>query len=706
MRTRASFSPIQQGFDAATIPAITRGFSIKSNRPPEVCQPPFDIPPDTHFEDFREELEISINQCLESSAISFAVHKIESVCKALALTNEVEQVYSFILNKITEFAMKIPGRVGELTSAEEIGEFWEDILNKINVSVITFSSLCRKEKELPSYQKEFYKALNESYNKNVELYEKASELIIQAYNDTRESMASETLKMQISFLESTDLFNTHFLPLLIDSVLEVIKPSIDDVIKSGIVEYLQTAQELCEREETLAAKILPQAALRKLTSSVNSTVFTQNLASFVAKNLKDLVELNDSNSISICAKLSSATNTTSAFTQDLANVFQEEVEKCFQTDDPIPKILELYGAMSKFVNAAFGTNSARVLSAGFEKGFRVDDEQTARKLEIAIHKDFPTRVDVAPYVGLFRMLRCKDVFQSYHTLYLNRRALELSSEQLESDRKFAEELKESCGSKYTEPMYQTLSDYDLSMNLRDAFFTKYSRQFASMKNIFQPLIFARESWPSIELKHAKVPHQIQEIMTCYEQFTEEETKGKKIMWSMQLTSVLLRAEGFEGVDEVKCNGTLALILLALSDGAKTKEDIMNRTLLEEKDIESGLSKLSMKKSGKLVNKSPPSLNQSASYEGGCVSIFSFNPAPMESMSTDTPAVYDKQIDAACMKILKDNQSLDKEDLFNSVVSFLPPSFKVTKQLFEESLTKLELRGFIKVDPSGRVHYLP
>ena len=704
MRTRTSFNPIQHGFDIQKMQQVTRGFSIKSSRPPNIIEPPFEIPPTPNFSDVSDKFGQAINQCLSNESINYNVQNINKISRSLSLSDEqnCKEAYDFISSHIVEFAHGIPEHVSEISTASEIGDFWNLTKSKLNIAILSFSPLCKKG--LPTFDRVFHNALFEAYNGHKDLYVKASHLIIDAYNESRETNSSNTLNEQFSFLIATGLFESHFMPLLISSVIDYIKPIIKDSLDAGIVEYLQTAQHLSESEEKLAEQVLPPKAIKKLTSSINTTLFTDNLASFVAIHLNDLVTQNDSQSISICARLSSVTNTASKFTKQLAHVFQEEVSKAFELPDPISKILELYNALSAFVDAAFGTNSARVLKEGFEKGFKVDDENTAKMIEVAIHRDFPRGVDITPYVGLFKMLRCKDIFQSYHSLYLNRRALECTPDQLVDDRKFAERLKESCGSKYTEPLYQTFDDYDQSLELNEKFFNNYKEQFASTRNIFSPFIFSRESWPTIELKPIKVPQNIQEIMTCYEQFTETETK-KKIKWSMQLSRIDLQATGFEGVTSVSCNANFAVVLLAISNGARSIPDIINQTLLEEKDVTAALTKFSSKKVGKLIDKINICFNPEASVEGGVIDVFSIV-TQAEAASSAAPETHDNQIDAACMKVLKNENSMEKDNLYNEILNIIPKHFKITRTEFENRLPKLENRQFIKIDPSGRVHYKP
>ena len=81
-------------------------------------------------------------------------------------------------------------------------------------------------------------------------------------------------------------------------------------------------------------------------------------------------------------------------------------------------------------------------------------------------------------------------------------------------------------------------------------------------------------------------------------------------------------------------------------------------------------------------------------------------AHTEASSASAPPKNDNLIEAACLRVLKKNTSMDKDDLFKSIIDIIPRQFKVSRSEFESRLTQLEKRVFLKIDPSGRVHYLP
>ncbi|EAX95788.1 Cullin family protein [Trichomonas vaginalis G3] len=701
MRTKQLRAPLHDEFEIPNIAHITRGFAVKSMRPPNLIKAPFEIPEITKFANYQDQFQDAITHCLTLDQVGFQVQKIARISQSLSLSKDCAEAHEFISKQIIEFAKSIPTEISNCRTYEEIGQFWEKIQSKLSITTLSFSYLCVKSLGLRTYRDIFLEALRNEYTQNHELFETVANIIIEAYNESRNDCSSEKLKIHFIFLNDTGLFDTLFIEMLINSVLSIITPVIKESLNNGISSYLHQAQELSIREEKLASPLLTQTQLRKLTSSVNTAIFTSNLNNFVAGGLHELVTNNDKESISICAHFSTATNTTSTFTQDLARVFEEEVSKCFEKEDPIPDIINLYKALSSFNAAAFGTSSARVLTSGFERGFKVDDENTARKLELSIHKCFPLQVcDISPYYGLFKMLRCKDTFQSYHSLYLNRRSLECKPEQLENDKKFADNLRESCGTRYTEPIDQTFADINLSSSLKKKFFGKIPN--SPVKSIFSPLILKREQWPTIEPITGIVPADIKQCMDDFETYFKVECRGKSIQWTMQLTKVSLECKGFSNLTELTCSGVVALVLLSIASGNDSVEKIIENTKLTEKDIQNAIAKMSQRKNGKVLLK-PLALNPEASVEGGKLDVFYYVPATTSS-SAKIPVNYDKQIEAAIMKILKEKQTLEKEELKGEVSKYLP--FKFEDKDFDLRIKALDAQAYIKVDPSGKIHYIP
>lgn len=696
MRTKQCRTPLHDGFDLPNIAHITRGFSVKSMRPPNFVQCPFELPTMRDFDHFQGLFQDSIIQCLTTDDCNINIPKLSRISQSLSLSPDCAKAHAFISNHVVDFAKSIPTEINKCKTAEEIGMFWESIQRKLSLITQSFSYLCKKSLDLRSYRDIFLDSLKNEYNQNHELFETVASIILEAYNQCRDDLSSEKLKVQFLFINDTGLFDVLFIDMLINSVLSVVTPVIQESLTHGIAYYLHEAQNIAKREERLASQLLTQTQLRKLTSSVNTAIFTSNLRTFVSGGLHELVKQSDSESITICAQFSTVTNTSATFTQDLSRVFEEEVSKCFEKDDPIPDIIVLYKALSAFVSAAFGSNSARVLTSGFKRGFKVDDEGTARKLEISIHKTFPLGCDISPYYGLFRMLRCKDTFQSYHSMYLNRRALECTTDQLAADREFAARLQESCGTKYTEPIDQTFADIDLSA----ALFKKFSKN----KNIktWSPLVLSRESWSTIEPVSGTLPADLLSYQNDFERYFKSECRRKSLQWDLRLSRVTLACKGFANLNEIACTGVVALVLLALSKGLNTLEAICAETGMTDKDVQSAINKMSQRKNGKVIIK-PMTLNAEASVDGGSLDVFYYVPSTSTS-SEKTPVNHDKQIEAAIMKILKEKQILEKEELKAEVLKFVP--FPVEDKEFEDRIKGLDSQAYIKVDPSGKIHYLP
>ena len=64
----------------------------------------------------------------------------------------------------------------------------------------------------------------------------------------------------------------------------------------------------------------------------------------------------------------------------------------------------------------------------------------------------------------------------------------------------------------------------------------------------------------------------------------------------------------------------------------------------------------------------------------------------------------QQLDAAIMLLLKKQKTVEKIDLKNDIRDLI--HFRLDDEFFEKELENLSKKLFLKLDPTGRVHYLP
>ena len=66
--------------------------------------------------------------------------------------------------------------------------------------------------------------------------------------------------------------------------------------------------------------------------------------------------------------------------------------------------------------------------------------------------------------------------------------------------------------------------------------------------------------------------------------------------------------------------------------------------------------------------------------------------------------HDRQLDAAIIHILKPEKAMDRADLMHAVAKHV--SFRLDEEMFDARLEKLQTQDYVKIESSGRVHFIP
>jgi hypothetical protein len=139
-------------------------------------------------------------------------------------------------------------------------------------------------------------------------------------------------------------------------------------------------------------------------------------------------------------------------------------------------------------------------------------------------------------------------------------------------------------------------------------------------------------------------------------------------------------------------------------------ELIEKLIMDPKELEEVMKVLKSRRSGRLVLfvHQKFRINYEAGIEGEVVNLpfgFPTLPAPAEDKTKST-ILLDRgfQVDGAAMTVMKQERSMEKVELKQRVKDIL--NFRLEEELFEKRLSHLAQNLYLKVDPSGRVHYLP
>lgn len=649
---------------------IFKGFSVQKNVKPIVLIPHFLVKPSVTIDDFYNILLPACDDILqirhdETENQNKFSHVHRRMAQAISKTSQITAAYESLCQRLQKFCNDLPQEMSfYFSEAESIGIFWNSIEDKINKIMILFDSLSYKSKSIPEV---FAQYCSEAFKSNIEIFKQASQLIIQSYDNYREKKQNPPIDSSIQFLKETGLFNDYFIPLFIDSVINHIEPKINHSFESSpFSEYLETATEISEGELELATVFDNHTLSYQLNDRINKLIFSSKKEKIYDMCLRPLLRGQEIDSIWTCSKLARSTNAFNLFISKMALLFEEEATDCFTAKkngndnnedqegsfDPISKLLKLYRSLNLFCSRACGPQSTKTVRAAFKRGFNTQPELVARLLALSIHHLFTKEKNenntndtfdyelIEQYVGLFRMLFLKDVFDTYHTQLLTRRILTMKDKMVEPECFFIDKLKQQCGADYTDRMEELLKNRMLSQDLSSKFIkenldsidendAKQKSKHSTKNNddnerydivpknyfsCFRCLILPSQTaktWDSLGRVQMSPPWPISLLLSKFSDFYEANMIKRKIEWSLQLSTVKLGVTNIPGLKKVKCSGDFATILLAFNKESQSNQlKRMKQHLKEiEKEEEKRAKEVDENKSFKKTSKKAENKNK-------------------------------------------------------------------------------------------------
>lgn len=433
--------------------------------------------------------------------------------------------------------------------------------------------------------------------------------------------------------------------------------------------------------------------------------------------------------------------------------------------NPIRESIDYLNLLNQICISSF-TNAEmkKTLQDYFKKGLNVLPDQAARmlaeevnfrflhlpsytsKLKTEINKEKSTEetdeeikksmFDHLPFlkdlINIFRLITCKDVFEAYYHLNLSRRVFMLKASVIQADEFFASLLRETCGPEYTKRIDTIFHDLHHSSRALSEFQEEETRLQKVPPCYFKALVLNQSSWITnvgdVHQTPIETPPGIREVLSDFAQFYLSRNPNKgQLEWNHHFSRVKLSVRYPSSpqttgiIREIQCNGIAATILCLFNNHENlTKKEIIDLCKGSEKIIDECIKVLKSKKNGKILKalKIPSKsgfvvdLNSTSATDvansAGIVKL-PFIKMILPKSQTDNAIMHidsnrAQVIDANVMLLLKRDHSMDKQTLKDGVKELI--QFRLDDELFEKELENLSRKLYLRLDPSGRVHYLP
>jgi hypothetical protein len=595
-----------------------------------------------------------------------------------------------------------------MTTAVEIGAFWHRTSRKINFISASFSPLCvRAGRDFGAI---FLGEVAGLLAEDPDLSRGISQIIIEGYDEVHESGDVAGILPAFQFVKDSGQFDSLFLPMFTKSVTHFLTPIINDLFQHKLSEYLTAAVKIEERELALASLWITDYAKRELTKALHFLIFKSKFTSICENRLKLVIEEHDTKTVSLLVRFARATDTIEAFTREFSFEFEAAAESCFKQECPIHELMNVHSALTDFCAESFNPQDARLLRKALEKGLNTSPDLAARLLAEQIDREFVNRLYVGrstfeQLIAIFRMLNAKDVFEAYHHLLLSRRILMLKHRVATSDEIFLNELTIQCGPDYVRRFTIIFDDFQQSLDVLEKF-----KATIQSPALFRALVLSKAVWPNVDPKCGSVPASLQPLLSSFAEFYHSQFMNRRLQWNLEFARVKLSVRDGNSLKKFRCNGIVAVVLLALADAPLMGiNEISKATNLESGDVEEVLKLLMSKRAGKLIvfTHRQYRVNVNISTNNEEVSIpLGFPTLPQTEACTTSTIENNRgsQVDAAAMMLMKQEKSMEKEELKRRLKEIVP--FRLDEELFEKRMARLAQILYLKLDQSGMVHYLP
>jgi hypothetical protein len=288
---------------------------------------------------------------------------------------------------------------------------------------------------------------------------------------------------------------------------------------------------------------------------------------------------------------------------------------------------------------------------------------------------------------------------------LKRRVLTMKDNMLEPETVFLARLKSQCGSDYTKRMDQLIGDRATSRRLS----LEFSKSHRGVPRYCHFLVFSSENWQTLGSLTMKPPDAIARAQHLFGKFYRSKIHGRRLVWNLQLSDVKLGISNLPGVQKIACSGDYATVLLALRGRRTSITEIANAVEGRRDDVEATVHALASTKAQKLLLKrgSEVSVNTKAQAPDGVLRLHVIvqggAATDAEKLKTSIAENQDLQIDAAIVFTLKSEKSMDMTALRDQIKQKFA---NLEDAVFEARLAKLQSKEYIRLEPSGKVHYLP
>ncbi|SCU87323.1 LAMI_0D05622g1_1 [Lachancea mirantina] len=707
----------------------------------------------TEFNDQWPFLEKAIFEIFDGRTHQLSFEKLYNVVYGMVLRRNGAELYENV--RATLRSLMIAARTGELARndpdlLEKLVKVWEKQCESLqavsDVMMYLDRVFCKENRQLlifdmglELFRDEIVKPLNGSVKR----------LFIENLNEVRLQRSEaklRLLKSTVSILESLSKDDdTYYVKELEPHILTETTNYYDNFVKSHRYtpsQYLSQIRELFELENQLDTEILNKDTTVKVRNAMKDVLITKNSSFIIDQGLPAIIEAEDLESLSLLFELCEKSSDRANLLKTLSKRIIDE-GSAIKVEDNLKKraipaikwVLQVLRLKEKYngILSAIGQDKLKTASsvdAAFSLLLNHHHKKTAEFLSTYIDSVLrsaeESRVPLLDEaIGIFKLLKDKDVFEKIYKQQLSKRLLQDRS-QLELEKHMIEKMKQEIGASFTSKMEGMIRDLLISKGYEKKF-----RQDYTVPVNFKANVLTTTCWPfrnTDSFQDIQLPETLERLKLDFENFFIKSHTGRTLRWAYHLGSMDIGCQFAKDYYVISMSVYAATVLLLFETHSQlTTEEIADLTCIPSEELTRQLFSISVPPKTRILKKRPMNKNiaptdiftfnhdfTAATKAIKISTVFMKGDSSLQGLSSlQNPiqeAMEDRKllIDALVVRELKVPRSIKERDLFVKVQTKLANKFELSPKLLSESLARLIDREYVQRDSEDTAcyHYLP
>ncbi|CEP61771.1 cullin CUL3 LALA0_S04e00276g [Lachancea lanzarotensis] len=563
-----------------------------------------------------------------------------------------------------------------------------------------------------------------------------------------ETVDFQALKSLIAMMETlTDISDTYYLTEFEPSLLQDTRDFYRNFITNytgEAISYPKEVQVLLDKEREVDAKFLNQDIMIKLSTVVEGILISDNIQFVTEQVVSELLRKDLHSDLRLMFSLSRAPQDKKRLWKQCSQYISGEgmsitgdltLKK--RTQAAVKWTSELIDMKKKYelvlrdiadddsidikaVNEAF----AVILSHNGKRNADFLATYLDSLLRSSAAEDL-TKLQMEEAIAMFKLLRDKDVFEKLYLQQLSKRLLQQRSP-IKLEKHLVNRMKEEVGGSFTLKPEGMFRDISVSQVNNTRFHQSYQVPYA-----YDMSVLTWTCWPFQQTSNEKqiiLPAALEGLKLDYENYYMKTYSGRVLTWAYHLGSLDIGFQFKKSYHIITMPIYAAIIFMLFENHEElTTQDMSDLTNIPENELIRNLLTLAIAPKTRLLKKQPMSkkvlpsdkfrINHSFSSPTTKVKVLAvLSKSESETQATsnnDSPTAEilgerRQCVEAAIVRVLKRNQKLYSDQLFEKVRESVTSRFQLDPGTFHKSVDRLVEREYMQRDPddSSFYHYLP